>query len=257
MKEKILIALGDMNLQNMIAEKLKQGGYVIETLQNGNEVMDRLKMFKPDLLLIDISLPNRSGYDILNEKSFDREVTKIPVIIVSNSGSPVQMKQIPSTPVIKDYVIKSHIEPDEIIEKVQKVFGKNTEVAKDTMVKNNKKILWVEDDKLLSTILSKKIETSGYTLLKANGDEEAFKYLESEMPDIIVLDIMLPEMNGFDILQKIKMNEKHKKIPVIMLSNLSKQADIEKAKMLGANKFIVKAAVSLDEIIHEIATLTK
>jgi len=77
------------------------------------------------------------------------------------------------------------------------------------------------------------------------------------MPDIIVLDIMLPEMNGFDILQKIKMNEKHKKIPVIMLSNLSKQADIEKAKMLGANKFIVKAAVSLDEIIHEIATLTK
>ena len=62
-------------------------------------------------------------------------------------------------------------------------------------------------------------------------------------------------MSGFDILQKIKMNEKLRKIPVIMLSNLSKQSDIDKAKMLGANKFIVKAAASLDEILREVQIL--
>lgn len=259
MKEKILISLGDINLSNILVQKLKTLGYLCEVSQNGKNVIDRMRMFKPDLLLIDTTLPNKNGYDILNEKSFDRDITKIPVIIVSNSGSPVQMRQIPSTPSIKDYVVKSHIEPEEVIEKVLKVFGKDPNVMSKTrnVTGASKKVLWVEDDKLLSTILSKKIETTGYILLKANGDKEAFKYLESEIPDIIVLDIMLPEMSGFDILQKIKMNENFKKIPVIMLSNLSKQADIEKAKMLGANKFIVKAAVSLDEIIHEISILTK
>ena len=75
--------------------------------------------------------------------------------------------------------------------------------------------------------------------------------------DIFILDIMLPEMSGFDILQKIKMNENLRGVPVIILSNLSKQGDIERAKMLGANKYIVKAAASLDEIIHEIGLLIK
>ena len=82
-----------------------------------------------------------------------------------------------------------------------------------------------------------------------------FALLEKDIPDIIILDILLPEMSGFDILQKIKMNENMRKIPVIMLSNMSKQSDIEKAKLLGANRFIVKAAVSLDEIIREIEAL--
>ena len=171
------------------------------------------------------------------------------------------MRKIPSTPNVKDFIIKSHIEPIEVMEKIEKVFGRNyaipdqVSVVKDKPRGGGRKVLWVEDDKLLSTILSKKIETAGYTLLKARDGTGAFALLEKDIPDIIILDILLPEMSGFDILQKIKMNENMRKIPVIMLSNMSKQSDIEKAKLLGANRFIVKAAVSLDEIIREIEAL--
>ena len=105
--------------------------------------------------------------------------------------------------------------------------------------------------------MSKKIEASGFTLLKANNGEETFKFLETEVPDIIVLDILLPKMSGLDILQKIKTDDKFRNIPSIMLSNLNKQSDIDKAKVLGANKFMVKATVSLDEIISEINALIK
>jgi CheY-like chemotaxis protein len=169
------------------------------------------------------------------------------------------MKNIPSTPTIRDYVIKSHVEPNEVLEKVNKVFGKNipsTEVSPvGAVAKKVKKILWVEDDRLLSTILARKIESSGFSLLKANSGDEAMKFLETEIPDVIVLDIMLPGMNGMDILQKIKMEEKLRKIPVMMLTNLNRQSDIEKAKVLGANKFMVKAAASLDEIINAVNEL--
>ena len=64
-------------------------------------------------------------------------------------------------------------------------------------------------------------------------------------------------MTGFDILQKIRMDQSMKNVPVIMLSNTSKQSDVDKAKLLGAQKFLVKAAVSLDEIIKEVEMLTK
>lgn len=260
MNEKILIAVSDASLGTAIAQALKKAKYVPERVQNGKDVINKMKIFKPDLLLIDTVLPGKSGYDILNEKSFDRDITKIPVIIVSNAGTPLKMNQIPSTPMIKDYVVKSHVEPDEIIQKINKIFNRTTmetETGKKGLIGAGKTILWVEDDRLLSTILSKKFEGTGYKLLKANKGDEAFEYLKTEIPDIVILDLLLPEMSGFDILQKIKMNEKLRKIPVIMLSNMSKQSDIDKAKVLGANKFIVKAAVSLDEIIREVENLIK
>lgn len=257
MKEKILLALSDSNLIKIVSENLKKSNYVVEVIQNGKEVIEKMKTFKPDLLLIDTILPNKSGYDILNEKSFDREITKIPVIIISNNGAPIQMKQIPSTPSIRDYIIKSHIEADEVVAKIEKVFGREIANMNSQIIQNGSKgkILWAEDDKLLGTILTKKIQQSGFVLFKANNGSEVFKILDTEVPNIIILDILLPEMNGFDVLQKIKTNEKFRKIPVIMLSNLSKQGDIEKAKLLGANKFLVKAAVSLDQIIREIEQL--
>ena len=106
MKEKILIALSDLNLVSVLKGYLAEAGYVCESVTNGRDVLDRMRNSRPDLLLIDVTMPDKSGYEILAEKSFDRDITKIPVIIVSNSGEPIQMKQIPSTPVIKDYIIK-------------------------------------------------------------------------------------------------------------------------------------------------------
>lgn len=259
MKDKILIALNDQNLTDILLERLVKDGYIIDIVKSGNEVINKLKIFKPDLLIVDTALPDRSGYDVLSDKSYDKDVTKIPVLIVSNSGEPVQMTKIPSTPVIKGYVIGAHVDQEEVSSKVKEILKKNDSVnpQSNTKPQGEKKILWVEDDKLLSMILAKKFESTGYKLLKANMDEEAFKILETERPDIIVLDIMLPGLNGLEILQKIKMNESLRDIPVIMLSNLNKQSDLEKAKLLGANKFMVKAAVSLDEIVREVEELIK
>lgn len=258
MKEKVLVAISDNVLSTILVQKLKQDGYRPRHTHDGKETLEVMRSFLPDLVVIDIILSGINGYDVLHEKSYDREITKIPVIIVSNSGIPVEMNRIPSTPMIKDYIIKAHVEPDEVMEKVEKAFGRTYTPHQEGEIvnkANGKKILWVEDDKFLSMILSKKFEGSGYTLLKAKDSTEAFSLLASDIPDIIILDILLPGVSGFEILQKIKEDEKLKNIPVIMLSNMSKQSDIEKSKTLGAQRFIVKAAVSLDEIITEVESL--
>jgi len=256
MKEKILIINSDNVLSKSIENKLKDAEFQTEIVENGNDAIEKIKIFYPDLILINLFLNGKSGYEILNEKSYDRFITKIPVIIVSNSGTALEMKKIPSNPTIVDFIIKTHIDPEEVLISVEKALGKEHKIIKEVVSSNNgKKILWVEDDKLLSLILSKKLLKSGFDLLKAVNSTEAFAILEKEIPDIIVLDILLPGMNGLDILQKIKMQEKLRKIPTIILSNMNSQTEIDKAKLLGANRFIVKAAVSLEEIVKEIEAL--
>ena len=118
-----------------------------------------------------------------------------------------------------------------------------------------KKIMWVEDDSFLSDIIARKLSVYGCVLVSARDGEQALSIVEKEIPDIILLDILLPGMSGFELLEKLKSNEKIKNIPVIILSNLSQKSDIEKGKELKAERFLVKATLTLDEIMRQIGEI--
>jgi len=114
------------------------------------------------------------------------------------------------------------------------------------------KVMIVEDDRLLRETMVKKFLSRGFRVRSAIDFEEAVELLRGERPDIILLDIILPgEKNGFSILSYLKTDNHLKSIPVIVLSNLGQQNDIDKAKMLGAVGFMIKANYSLDEIIEK------
>lgn len=116
----------------------------------------------------------------------------------------------------------------------------------------NKKIMWVEDDLLLSDMISRKCSINDCSLLHAVDADQAFNILKSEKPDIIILDILLPGKNGFEILDEIKKNEATKDIPVVILSNFGQKEEIEKGLGLGAEKYLVKATLTLDEILTQV-----
>lgn len=119
------------------------------------------------------------------------------------------------------------------------------------------KILWVEDDDFLAGMIAKKLASLGVEFKRDQDGESALKSLEEYAPNVVVLDIMLPNMSGLEVLKRIKENPQTKDIPVIMLSNLSQNDDVSKVLELGASKFFVKASMTLDEIIAEIENLLK
>lgn len=116
-------------------------------------------------------------------------------------------------------------------------------------------IMWVEDDPFLSDVIAKKLGGEECAMLHASSGEQALVMLETAKPDLLLLDIVLPGMDGYEVLERIKQSEKTKNIPVIMLSNLGQRSDVEKAKQLGAIRFFIKAMSSLDEVIEEIKTV--
>lgn len=122
---------------------------------------------------------------------------------------------------------------------------------------NGKTIMWVEDDAFLRDIVAQKLTNKNCTLITAVNSDETFEILKDSTPDVIMLDILLPGMNGYEILEKLKTDEATKNIPVIILSNFGQKSDIEKGINLGAEKFLIKATLTLDEVVQEIGKTFK
>lgn len=120
---------------------------------------------------------------------------------------------------------------------------------------DTKFILVVEDDPILKNLLGHTL-AGKYQTLYANDGNEAIALFDQYKPSIVLLDLMLPTMDGFAVLESIRKHEgPEKSTPVIIVSNLGQQKDIERAKALGANDYLVKAEVAIEEIISKIENL--
>jgi len=118
--------------------------------------------------------------------------------------------------------------------------------------KQNVKVLIVEDDVMLNKIYQTKLGIVGYKVFAAYDGEEGIKKMEETLPNIVLLDLMLPKKNGFEVLETVKQNIKLNHIPVIILSNLGQGDDIERGRALGADDFLVKSNVKLEMVLEKI-----
>ncbi len=114
------------------------------------------------------------------------------------------------------------------------------------------RILVIEDDKFLRELLIGKLVAEGHEISTATDGKEAIAALEAPVPELVLLDLLLPDLSGFEILEKMKAKDSWKPVPVIVLSNLDQKEDLEKAKKLGATDFMIKANFSLNEILARI-----
>ncbi len=115
-----------------------------------------------------------------------------------------------------------------------------------------KTILFIEDEFTLQKTLGEVLTQEGYQVISALDGEIGLRMAKEKKPDLVLLDLILPKMNGFDVLKKIKEDEEIKAIPIIVLTNLESLEDIEKALELGAATYLVKANYSLEEVLEKI-----
>lgn len=115
-----------------------------------------------------------------------------------------------------------------------------------------KKILFVEDEAALQEAFGDVLTQGGYKVINALDGEIGLRLAKSEKPDLILLDLMLPKMHGFEVLARLKQEEETKNIPVIVLTNLEKIDDVDKAIELGAKTYLIKMQYKLDEVVSKI-----
>jgi DNA-binding response OmpR family regulator len=115
-----------------------------------------------------------------------------------------------------------------------------------------RKVLVVEDETFLVKIYSVKLKKEGFDVSIATDGEEAVKLAAEVKPDLILLDLILPKLNGFEALERIRTNPANKTTPVLVLSNLGQEEDIKRATALGASDYLVKANFSIQDIVAKI-----
>jgi len=125
----------------------------------------------------------------------------------------------------------------------------------DSTKEAKKRILLVEDDTFILEMYATKLLNFGYEVLTATDGEEALKITKEKLPDFILLDLVLPSMDGFDVLKAIKKDEKTKSIPVVLLTNLGERRDVETGLKLGASDYLIKAHFTPSEVIEKIQNL--
>jgi two-component system, OmpR family, alkaline phosphatase synthesis response regulator PhoP len=120
------------------------------------------------------------------------------------------------------------------------------------MASIKKKILLAEDDKFISRAYEDGLGKAGFEVVVANDGGEAIAKVKSEKPDIVLLDLIMPTKNGFEVLEELKLDPDLSKIPVVVLSNLGQDSDVKKSKDLGAVDYLVKSNFSMKEVIEKI-----
>lgn len=110
------------------------------------------------------------------------------------------------------------------------------------------KVLIIEDDKFLLKLYSDELTREGFEVSKASTGEEGLSRVEAEAPDLIILDLILPSKNGFEVLSEIKLDSESEDIPIIILSNLGQEEDIERGLELGADTYLVKTEFSMSKL---------
>ncbi len=118
-----------------------------------------------------------------------------------------------------------------------------------------KKILVAEDDKFLASAYRVKLTKANYEVKLVFDGDETLKALSTFTPDIIILDLVMPKIDGFSVLSELKKNDSWKNIPVVVASNLGQSEDIVRATKLGARDYIVKTDLSMKKLIEKIETI--
>ena len=271
---KILIIEDEPVHLNVMKAKLEYEGYEILVATDGETGLNMIKSQKPDLVLLDIILPKMNGFEVLNNlKDYS---ARPPIIVVSNSGQPVEVDKALKFGAI-DYLVKAEFNPGDVLEKVEKVLGrpqKSPEIRpakssapanagaerpnnKNSQASGQAKILIIEDDKFLRDLISQKLQREGFRVFEAVDGEEGLKTAREKSPDIILLDLILPGLDGFEILRVLKGDKNTSQIPVIVLSNLGQKEDMDRALSGGAEDFMVKAHFTPGEIVTKIKSVLK
>lgn len=259
-KKTVMIIEDEKDLLLLIEKKLNKEGFVTITANDGEEGLEKVRLHKPDIVLLDIVIPKKNGYQVLEAIHKDPSLSSIPVIIISNSDP--DEEKIYSLGA-KDYLIKADLTPEDIQQKISRHLD-NSSKQQEEKTKNkataNKhpKILLIEDDEVLRDLCLTKLQKENFEVSSAIDGQEGLRKIAQERPDLVLLDIILPGIDGFEVLKQMRNSTASiANIPVILLTNLGQETDIEKGESLGARDYLVKANFTTEEIVAKIKKALK
>jgi PAS domain S-box-containing protein len=273
----ILIADDDDHIRQLLRQELEPRGYLVREAKDGADAIAQIKTLHPDLILLDIMMPKMNGFDVALVLKNDLAVTNIPIIILSgieererakNLGveayltKPIDADLLDRTittlltqpiaetkldPIPTNGVAAKPLNVDALIRQLKQPIASSNLGAAEHLYT----ILVIDDDASTRKLLRQELEAKGFAVREAKDAADAIAQVQEIKPDLITLDVIMPDVNGYTLAAILKNDPLTVDIPIIMVSVLDHK---ETGLRLGADRYITKP-INMDMLIHDVDTL--
>ncbi|MEJ2680425.1 MAG: response regulator [Gammaproteobacteria bacterium] len=246
----LVVADDDELVRDLLKYGLQQAKCKIIQAENGKKVLDILEWIKahsfadkPDLIVLDVNMPKMTGFEVLETLKSDPEFQTIPIIMLTRRDEDENVIKGISSGAL-DYITK----PFQLSELVNRILS--------ILQRHKTRILVADDDELIRDLLSQRFHRMGYTVLTAKHGNEALARMQAEQPDLTILDMMMPGMDGLAVLKQIKNNPTTADMPVVVLTAKRQQENILQGLESGANDYITKP-FDVDEVAARVSGILR
>jgi len=238
--DRILIVEDDEKFAQILNELILEAGLFCDLMYSGQDALTYLEHYEPQAVILDISLPDVSGWEVLKQIKNSRTLKKLPVHIVSAMPEKAQALNLGA----EDFTEKPVSQND-----VQDLLFKIKEEIGDAF----NRVLLVEDNVALHDAISDQFANKGIELSIAANGEEGLKYVEDNGFDCMIVDLMLPDMDGVDLLRQVRALPEHSESPIIVFTaqELSTEREFEISKY--ADRVIIKSGQAMDRLVGAVS----
>ena len=237
----VLVIDDDPESLGILTWHLKKGDYRVLTASNGEAGIKLAREEKPTAIILDVLMPKQDGWDVLTELKGDRNTARIPVImctIVDNANKGFALGA-------NDYIVKP-ISRRRLLDSLKKYCRSDS-----------CSVIIVEDDGASRELMERQLIMAGWDVTVANDGREALKCLEVKHPEVMLLDLMMPELDGFEVVAAMKNNENWKNIPILIMT-AKELTDDDYRRLNGSVEGLVeKGRFSLDELLGHLNRIVK
>ena len=242
LRKRILVIDDEADIREIVRMYLSEAGYDVIEASNGQEGILRAQNEHPDLIVLDIMMPGINGFEVAKHLKDDPNTANIPILILSVLAQDSQYREG-----ILDYVSKP-FKQDDLITKVKNFFERTNAAQART-------VLIVDDDPDIVDVIALCLKDNRIASEKAyNGAEALEKARANKTIDLVLLDINMPGMNGFEVIKRLKADKETADLPVIVLTGTwLSETDKMHGLTLGVSKYLTKP-FSADELVKEITS---
>jgi len=217
---RILVVDDEPDISRLIQLYLEKEGYYVIKAFDGEEALKMAKRERPNLITLDIMMGKIDGFEVLKKLKEDTHTASIPVIVLSVILDEKKGYQLGAA----DYLPKS-VNKEKLIESINRIIRKTEQPEEE------KSVLIVDDDKDIVNFIEINLKKADFNVLKAHDGIEALKVIRKEIPDLVLLDIRMPKMNGYEVMEILKNDKKLRNIPIIIMT--AYDLDCEKTEVLN------------------------
>ncbi len=203
----VLVVEDDPAAAELLIRQLVGAGYRTEVARTGKEAIARARELQPAAITLDIILPEVDGWEVITRLKGDEKTSRIPIVVVSVVDNPELGLALGAI----DYLVKP-IDANELVQRLNR-FNLNRASGMDEL-----RVLVVDDEAANRTLLTRALEPAGFTVVPASGGREAIELAKTVKPDLVLLDLMMPEVTGFDVVEALRADAATRDTPIMVIT---------------------------------------